>query len=335
MKGKLALLLIAIALASSLAIMYWSFHGGAGEARPIRVGYLRGDIHHASYFISKARDSFSRAGLRVEGYEFSAGPEEMEAFRAGELDFGYVGCPPAITAISRGTDVRIIAMVNFEGSSLVVRKDLYEGGLTGIGGLRGKTIAMPLWGSIQSVMLVDLLLKYNITREMVSLQQMPPADMVTLMEAKRIDAFIAWEPFPSLAVYRGVGVKLMESSEIWPNHPCCVLIASRRVMEGDPELVRRFLKVHMETTRFLIDEPESAAKILSKEIRVPEEVILSSFKSIKYSTRPRVDEILKFADILHQLGLIKQKPSAAEIFDLRFYEDLTGERIPLPQRAGA
>ncbi|MEM3793480.1 MAG: hypothetical protein QXS76_01085, partial [Candidatus Bathyarchaeia archaeon] len=75
--------------------------------------------------------------------------------------------------------------------------------------------------------------------------------------------------------------------------------------------------------------------ILSKEIRVPEEVILSSFKSIKYSTRPRVDEILKFADILHQLGLIKQKPSAAEIFDLRFYEDLTGERIPLPQRAGA
>lgn len=334
MKGKLALLLIAIVLVSALAI-YWSFYGGAGEARPIRVGYLRGDVHHASYFISKARDSFSKAGLRVKGYEFSAGPEEMEAFRAGELDFGYVGCPPAITAISRGTDVRIIAMVNFEGSSLVVRRDLYEKGLAGIGDLRGKTIAMPLWGSIQSVMLVDLLLKYNITREMVSLQQMPPADMVTLMEAKRIDAFIAWEPFPSLAVSKGVGVKLIESSELWPNHPCCVLIASRRMIEGDPELVRRFLKVHMETTRFLIDEPESAAKILSQEIRVPEEVILSSFKSIKYSTKPGVDGILKFADILHQLGLIKQKPSAAEIFDLRFYEDLTGERILLPQRAGA
>ncbi|MEM3575278.1 MAG: ABC transporter substrate-binding protein, partial [Candidatus Bathyarchaeia archaeon] len=100
MKGKLALLLIAIVLVSALAI-YWSFYGGAGEARPIRVGYLRGDVHHASYFISKARDSFSKAGLRVKGYEFSAGPEEMEAFRAGELDFGYVGCPPAITAISR------------------------------------------------------------------------------------------------------------------------------------------------------------------------------------------------------------------------------------------
>ncbi len=335
MKGKLALFLIAIALASALAV-YWNLHGGAGEAeRTIRVGYLRGDVHHASYFLSKARDSFSKAGLRVKGYEFSAGPEEMEAFRAGELDFGYVGSPPAITAISRGTDVRIIAMVNLEGSSLVVRKDLYEGGLRGIGDLRGKTIAMPLWGSIQSVMLVDLLLKYNITRDMVSLQQMPPADMVTLMEAKRIDAFIAWEPFPSFAVSKGVGVKLIESSEIWPSHPCCVLIASRKVIEGNPELVKKFLAVHVEATRFVINEPESAAKILSQEIRVPEGVILSSFKSIKYTVRPEVDGILKFTDVLHRLGLIKERPGAAELFDLRFYEDLTGERIPLPQRAGA
>jgi len=334
MKGKLALLLIAIALISAFAA-YWALQRGAGEAgREIRVGYLRGDVHHAAYFLNKARDYWSKAGLRVKGYEFSAGPEEMEAFRAGELDLGYVGCPPAITAISRGTDVRIIAAVNYEGSSLVVRKDLYERGLVDVRGLRGRTIAMPLWGSIQSVMLVDLLMKYNITRDMVSLQQMPPADMVTLMEAKGIDAFIAWEPFPSLAVSKGIGVKLLESSELWPNHPCCVLVASRKIIEENPGLVRKFLEAHIEATRLIGEDPVGAAKALSKEIRVPEEVILSSFKSIKYSARPDVGGVLKFVDVLYQLGLIKQRPSAAEIFDLRFYEDLTGERIALP-RAGS
>jgi NitT/TauT family transport system substrate-binding protein len=334
-RTKLALLLIAIAVASAFAI-YWGFHREAGEAeRVIRVGYLRGDVHHASYFISKARDSWSKAGLRVRGYEFSAGPEEMEAFRAGELDFGFVGAPPAVTAISRGTEVKIIAMVNLEGSSLVVRRDLYERGLVDIKGLRGRTIAMPLWGSIQSVMLVDALSKENITKEMVSLQEMPPADMVTLMEAKGIDAFIAWEPFPSLAVSKGVGVKLVESSELWPNHPCCVLVASRRMVEGHPDLVEKFLKIHMEATKFIKEDPVGSAKILSQEIRVPEEVISMSFKSIKYSTKPEVDGILRFAEILYRLGLIKVKPGAAELFDLKFYEDLSGERIASPQRAGA
>lgn len=69
-----------------------------------------------------------------------------------------------------------------------------------------------------------------------------------------IDGFIAWEPFVSNASMDDTGEVLMWSSEMMPNHPCCVVVASANFLETEDghELTKRFLKAHMEATEWML-----------------------------------------------------------------------------------
>jgi len=75
-----------------------------------------------------------------------------------------------------------------------------------------------------------------------------------------IDGFIAWEPFGSEAINEDIGFALEWSSEIMPNHPCCVVVASTDYLSKDVgvglkglDITLRFVKAHVETTKWMVD----------------------------------------------------------------------------------
>ncbi len=55
--------------------------------------------------------------------------------------------------------------------------------------------------------------------------------MLQALEQKNIDAFIAWQPYPAQALQSAAAQVLLYSADIWKDHPCCVLIASRTLCE--------------------------------------------------------------------------------------------------------
>jgi NitT/TauT family transport system substrate-binding protein len=77
-----------------------------------------------------------------------------------------------------------------------------------------------------------------------------PSQMESWLAVNQSDAYIAWEPYVSSAVVGGTGRVLMWSSEIMPNHPCCVVVVSTDFLSSPqgPELAKRFLKAHMDAT---------------------------------------------------------------------------------------
>lgn len=157
------------------------------EAKPIGVGYLLSD-HDASLFVAvkkwqyfndtygialKPRDPAASkpdvADLLVNGVKVaelqlipgSAGPQLMQLAATGTIQFAYVGNPPAITAIDKGTPVKILMALNTEGSGIVVVPDspatnwdsfvLWAKERSAAG--KPIKIAVPGKGSIQYVML--------------------------------------------------------------------------------------------------------------------------------------------------------------------------------------
>jgi len=84
---------------------------------------------------------------------------------------------------------------------------------------------------------------------------LPPKDMKAALSNGDIDGYIAWEPFVSDSVVAGVGTVLEWSSEIMPNHPCCVVAVSTSFLQGPDglELTERFLKAHEEATAWMND----------------------------------------------------------------------------------
>lgn len=90
-----------------------------------------------------------------------AGPQLMQLAATDEIQFAYVGNPPAINAIDKGTPIKILMAVNTEGSGLVILPDSPAMNWTGFvewakqRSSSGKplTIATPGKGSIQDVMI--------------------------------------------------------------------------------------------------------------------------------------------------------------------------------------
>jgi NitT/TauT family transport system substrate-binding protein len=117
------------------------------EANPITIGYLTGDMHSAALSIALKKYQYfndtygvalvprdptqtrpDTADLVVNGVKVaevklvsgSAGPQVMQMAATNVVQIGYVGVPPTIAAIDKGTPVKVINPINTEGSGLVV-----------------------------------------------------------------------------------------------------------------------------------------------------------------------------------------------------------------------
>jgi len=283
----------------------------------IRVGHLKDD-HHSALFIAQAKEMYEKEGLKVETIEFNAGPDLVKAAATGQIDIGFCGTPPAVTGIAKGVPIKIVAAVNQEGSGIIVREDA---GIQKIEDLKGKTIAIPMKGSIQDVLLQMTLKEHGINPEEVNIIEMQVPLMPKALEAGKIDGFIAWEPYVSMAEQKGYGHAIAYSRDIWKDHPCCVVIATDQFIKEHPDQLRRFLKVHVEATEYLNTHKNESASIVAEALGTDPAVEKRAFQNMKFIAVPTssfIDNVMKFVGIEKQLGYIKKDLKKDDIFDLKY-----------------
>jgi len=294
----LALVTVSIIVLSGFGIYYYATPHPAS----VRLGYLLGDIHQLAVPVALENGYFAQEGLNVSLVgPFTAGPALMKAFAAGELDVGYVGTPPALTHAAKGVDIQILASVNNEGSALIVRR-----GIGRIEDLKGKSVAIPMVGSIQDILLRMTLLRYGMTYKDLSIIEVRCPDMPAQLEVGRLDGYIAWEPYCAQAIVAGTGNILASSSEIWPGHPCCVLVASRSFIANQPSTVEKIVRVHVRATRFIQERPKEAMTIAAKFTKLNLAVIEDSWRRILFDYEPKIEETKLFAERLIEFDVIKR-----------------------------
>lgn len=145
----------------------------------------------------------------------------------------------------------------------------------------------------------------------VTVVQIAPAGMEDALAAGEIDAFLAWEPFPTKAVAAGTGHYLVESGEIWPDHPCCVLAVSQ---EGaDPRTEEALLWVHARGTRFLAEARQEEVLDYGVELASePRAIVSEALSHMSFSPTDPLPGLRKMAEDLKGLGLLP--PDTGEAF---------------------
>ena len=168
---------------------------------------------------------------------FPTGAPEMQAMLAGDIDVAYVGAAPVLSAVSTGLDAKIIAGVNTQGSDLVVRPDI---NYTSPQSLKGLKIATYPAGTIQDTILRNWLKQNNLSTDTdVQIINVGGAgDAATAITAGKVDAVFLPTPSPSVLVDQGKGKIVVHSGEMYPNHTCCVLVVSGKLIREHPEIVR-------------------------------------------------------------------------------------------------
>jgi NitT/TauT family transport system substrate-binding protein len=87
----------------------------------------------------------------------------------------------------------------------------------------------------------------------IEVVQLGPINMQAGLEEGDIAGYVAWEPYCSDSVVNNKGKVLYYSGEIWPGHPCCVVAANKNFATNNPELVKHFLKAHIEANIWMAE----------------------------------------------------------------------------------
>lgn len=296
----------------------------------VRIAYFP-NITHTQALVMKNQNTLEerwKDTCEVKWKSFNAGPAEIEAVFAGEIDLGYIGPVPALSANAKsGGEVKIISNVTNAGAVLLKRKGA---GINSVKDLAGKKVAVPQLGNTQHLCLLNILsengLKTTDKGGDVTVSASSNADIVNLIDNNSVDAALVPEPWGTTIEKNGNAEILLDYDEILAegNYPTAVVIANGDFMEEHPELVKEFLQAHEDATLYINENAEEARKIVNGEIEadtgkvLAEDVIGSAFSRMTVSTDLNQAVIMKFGEISKNEGFINNVPEENDVFANEF-----------------
>lgn len=292
----------------------------------LRIGY-QPTTHHVAEMVAVDKgwllDDLKPFGVTgIKEFGFPTASPELAAMEAGNLDVAYLCTSPFVAAASNGLDAKIVAGVNVNGSNLVLRPDLIYKGPQSLLGLHIGTFPP---GTAQDVILKEWLLKNHINLSKVNITAMGPGDAVEAMLTGKVDGVFLPQPAPAMIVIAGKGKSVLTSGEIWPNHACCGIIVSGKLIKDHPEIVAQIVRVHINATDYINAHPDDAARIYSN--RTGQDLTMAEY-SIKtwdgrWTSDPYqlINDTLEFASFQYNLNYIHKRMKQNDLFDLSFYDE--------------
>ncbi len=295
----------------------------------VRIGYLSQDLHQLALKVAVENGWFEEAGIKVELTQYGNGAYEMDGFFAGQIDMGYLGAAPALVkSINQESMITILAAANLEGSAIMVSKAEFDAGrVTTIEDLAGKTVYYPGPSTVQAFLLRMALNQSGMTIDDIIPTTISPAYMEDSL-TQDAPAFIIWEPFAAKAEGSGAAVVLKQSSEIWPNHPCCVLASSNSFMAANPELVEKIVEIHYRAENWIVANPTNATEIAIDWLEMDTAVVESAFNNIIYDFQVNRTGIQMYLEFLIYEEQVDMELTEVESFLDGFIDTSIVDAIP-------
>lgn len=278
----------------------------------VTIGYLPSD-HDTALFVAQAQGEYAAHGIETELVQFNNGGDLMTGMASGEVDIGYGGITPVLSAVEKGVPIKVVAGAQIEGSGIAVSP---ESDIDSPEDLAGKSIATPGEASIQYMLLQYYLEDNNMSTDDMNISAMKVAPMNDALNANKIDGMLTYEPYVTMAVENG-NVMFINSSEILPEHPCCVVAASERFIDENPDKLDTIISIHENATEFILENPDEAAELLPDDIVADVEIEKKAISGIKFVyglNETYKQSIMDFMQIEVDLGILEEPIPETDIF---------------------
>jgi len=324
-----------------IGLLLLSFVAGTAFAQTvIHVGAFP-NITHPQAMVGKANGFFEKAmgpKVQIDWKSFNAGPSAIEALFAGAIDMTYIGPNPAISGYvrSNGEALRIVAGATSGGAALVVRND---SGIQKAEDFHGKKIASPQMGNTQDVAL-RAWLKANgmkTTDKGGDVQVIPLAnpDQLTLFVKKELDAAWAPEPWATRLIKDGNGRLFLDERTLWPNGQFITahLIVRTQFLKEHPDLVKNWIRAHVELTEWIGGHLPEAKKLLNQQIQketgkaLPDAVLEEAFGRLQVTYDPLRASLMNAAKSAFEAGFLgREMPDLSSLYDLTLLNQVLAEK---------
>lgn len=294
--------------------------------------------HAAAAFIALAKGWYEQEGLKIKACDsYVTGMALAAALARDDIDAAYICLAPALAAFKNGgVDLRIVAGTHLYGYGLTVdptkvktAADLEKPEVR---------IGCPMPGSPVDLIMNRVIEHFGLDRNLIlsKIMRMPPPKVLLALRTGRIDAGFCSEQFPSMGAAGGHPI-LIRAADVWPDMQGSVLIVRKKLIDENPEIVAKLVKVTQKSLDFINEYPVEAGKIVAEglsmvssnvfpqqlapdlqKLKISSEVITLSLTREMICTS-RIDPTQVQATIDYMAKLDYLKPfQAAEILCLKF-----------------
>jgi NitT/TauT family transport system substrate-binding protein len=313
----------------------------SSDLNVLRIGYFP-NLTHAPAVIGIGNGDFQKilGDVKIEPHVFNAGPEEIEALYANQIDVAYIGSTPVINAFVKSDgDIRIISGTASGGVSFVLRAD---SGIKSTQDFVGKTFSSPQIGNTQDVSLRAYLLDngYKTSDNGGSVTVLPAknSDIVTLMVKKSIDGAWVPEPWVATLVHQANGKIFLDERSIWPNGKFVTgqVVVRPEFLKEHPDIIKKFLEANVDEVTWINSNPDQARQAFNTEQEklttktIPDDQLKESFSRLDITYDPIASSLYKSANDLYRVGFLDATPDISGIYDLTLLNQVLEEK-GLPQ----
>ncbi len=299
--------------------------GNSSNENEINIGYFN-NVTHAQALVMKAEKTLETElgeGVTVNWTAFHAGPAQVEALFAEDIDIGYIGPVPAVSANTKSNGDVVILTGATKGGAVLVKRAGTD--INSVKDLAGKTVAIPQIGNTQHLSLLHLLdeneLEPVTDGGTVNVTAVANADVANMMDRGDIDAALVPEPWGATLEEQGAEL-LLDYDEIYMQgqYDVAVVVVRKEFMEEHPDYVEAFLKAHEATSVRIVEEQDTCLKIMNEELQratgksLSDSIIQKAFERIVVDTALNKASIMGFADISEDEDFIREEPEETSLF---------------------
>ena len=300
----------------------FTYSTASAQLTKLNVGYVGINSDNVIAWVAKEAGIFAKNGLDVQLIYFAGGTTSVMALVSGESPIIQTGAPAIVNAVLGGSDPVMIAggVVTLD-YWLLSRPEIKTPEQ-----LKGGAVAISRFGSSSDFIVRYALQKIGLTpvKDVAILQIGALPDRLAAMESKRVQATVLAPLAMYVAQKRGFNI-LADVAALGLAYQATGVATTRKFIREHPEVVRKYIKAHVDAVHRFKTDRETGTRILAKYLGLKDKEILdrtyegaiaeNKLPAKQYPTLAGIRTILE-ADP-------KAKSSKPEEFaDMRFIKEL-------------
>ena len=309
---------------SMLVVIWFVVAAGEGLSQTrLRASYGSLAVSQVVLPLGVRAGIFQRNGLNLE--PIYIGGRSVSALISGDVQFGFMGGPPAILARVSGGDVVMLAGLNGLDQILVALPTIKRGA-----DLVGKRVGISRFGTTADYGARIGLKKLNLQplKDVTLIQIGDTPARIGGMLSGAIEAATLSSSEKELVAKNGFHV-LADPSDV--EFPGNAVVTTRAFMKTNRDDVKRFVRALVEVIQFVKTQPERSKKLLQEIYRQNDagligkryEAMVEMFPDYPYLTK---GSVLSFLEILRDEGKLKDPLHAEPFLDMSLLAEVERER---------
>ena len=318
------------------------------EPVTIKLGHV-GHDHHTALFVALDNASEyakeSKVGVKViedrkfyELYDESRKVADVEIVKVGGgskmptalaqnvIEIGFGGVAPVLASVDSGAPIKLISPLHYKGDMFVVRPDFEAKSWEQFVAI-AKAAEKPLRiGYKNPVAVAKLIFEEALKHEDITFGgDLSQADlqvhMVNVNGGSKlnvslgsglIDGYAGNNPFPAIAVEKGIGRIICDLEELPPgtfrNHPCCCIAANTNILQEKSKAIVNLLVLFLQANETISSDLEKTIASTIRWIGTSESVERMSIPTSGYSMEPSAQwhqTMGKWIEAMNGLGIFR------------------------------